>query len=73
MTLNARGIVGACAALFVLMLSGCTPVPATIHFPDGSVTVESLDTVPVPTVQVVDKNGQPIEPTPFVTWSRMTE
>ncbi|HJN77236.1 MAG TPA: hypothetical protein QGF58_25145 [Myxococcota bacterium] len=68
MPLDINRVFSACAAVSVLMAAACSPVPTSIHFPDGSMTVESLDKVPVPAVQVVDKNGQPIEPAPIVSW-----
>lgn len=54
----------------VASLVGCAPVPTEVKFAgEPSVTVYSVDAVPVQAASVLDAEGNAIDPTPALTWT----
>lgn len=55
---------------FVLtLLVGCAPEPASIKFTgEPTVSVHTMDSVPVNKATVLDKEGKAIDPQPKLTW-----
>lgn len=56
-------------SLVAALLIGCSPEPASIKFAgEPTVTVHTMDAVPVNKATVLDKEGKALEPQPALTW-----
>jgi hypothetical protein len=57
-------------SLFLLLLAGCGPVPASIQIEgESAITVRDTNAIPMPNTKVLDKAGNPVEAKEPLIWS----